>query len=175
MSSTISNQAKVKHNVMKKIITVVSLTFILSLDSMTQIKNPTSFIDPTGTYVLIDEIATDDTSKTVEYKNEVRVRLLDSSTVIVGFFFCQGPPAYNFGCFLDTLLYSKNTTVYTCPEFDSSCILTLTFSKDKVISKEQTEDYNWGCGFGHGVVANGIFEKTSNSAPDNFEWWIKEE
>jgi len=126
----------------------------------------TVFVNPTGTYIFRDEIAREDTGITLDYKNEIRALLLDSNTVVISFFFCEGPPAYNHGYFLDTLGYRNNIAVYTCPEEDTTCILTLTFSKDQVVSYEKTADYNWGCGFGHGVVANGTFDKTSSAPPD---------
>lgn len=39
------------------------------------------------------------------------------------------------------------------------------FRKDGILVKEQTADYNFGCGFGHAVVADGFYKKISNKEP----------
>ena len=132
-------------------------------------------IDPTGTYKLDSKLRKIG-QETYGNGGEIRVNMLNDSTIVVGFYFQNGAPSYNMGFFYDTLEYRNSKAIYRCDDDDSTCALTLTFTKDAVVSNEKTQDYNWGCGFGHGVVANGYFRKVSSSMPiklDPSEWFKK--
>jgi hypothetical protein len=48
---------------------------------------------------------------------------------------------------------------------DTSCKITFDFGKKGVLVNEETEDFNSGCGFGHAVVADGFYKKTSSKMP----------
>jgi hypothetical protein len=129
---------------------------------------PNIFINPTGRYELES-----DTERIGEdrygYSGEIRVKLLEGNRIAVGFYIDKGAPSYNSGSFLDTLAYDDSIAVYRPLEDDSTCALSLLFSKKGVLSTEQTADYNSGCGFGYAVVANGFFKKISSDAPTELD------
>jgi hypothetical protein len=77
--------------------------------------------------------------------------------------------SYSSGSFYDTLHYQNNTAVYGPTEYDSTCKVILTFYPNRVVVDEQTADFNNGCGFGHGVVANAVFRKKSSRRPTQKE------
>ena len=117
-----------------------------------------------GTYELV--------SKTVKkgddvygYAGEIQVKELTNNRIILSFFITKGAPSYNLGSFVDTLILTDNTAIYTVKEFDPSCKITFKFSNKGVQVNEQTDDYNFGCGFGHAVVANGYFKRVSSEIP----------
>ncbi len=120
--------------------------------------------DPTGTYDLIADTTMSEGER-FGYAGQIRVILMAPTQVAIGFGIDKGAPSYNSGGFVDTLDYLNHIAVYKCPEFDSTCAITLTFTKDGIQSSEQTDDFNSGCGFGHAVVANGYFRKTSSTRP----------
>lgn len=51
-------------------------------------------------------------------------------------------------------------------EIDSTCRIQFTFTSKGVTVIEQTADFNFGCGFGHAVVADGFFKKVSGEQPE---------
>ena len=77
----------------------------------------------------------------------------------------KGAPSYNSGSFIDTLIYKNNMAIYTDPVIDSSCKITFTFNKSGVLVKEEANDFNSGCGFGHAVVADGFYKIISRKVP----------
>lgn len=77
----------------------------------------------------------------------------------------KGAPSYNSGSFVDTLDYQNNKAIYTDPELDTTCKITFEFSTKGVVVKEETADFNSGCGFGHAVVADGFYQKISSKIP----------
>jgi hypothetical protein len=132
--------------------------------------NPHVFINPTGTYEM--QSKTERVGKDMYgYTGQIRVKLLKDKRIVVGFCICKGAPSYNLGLFLDTLTYNDSIAVYQPVKYDRTCTLTLLFSKNGVISTEQTANYNSGCGFGHAVVANGYFKKVSSKVPTEMGWW----
>ena len=160
----------VRRNVMRRTISICFVYLLMFLASANgQSLKRVGFINPTGTYELITHHTTDSTGVVWGYSGEIRVRLLDSSRIAVGFLFDEGGYAHHTGEFVDTLAYKNNVAVYTCPEDDSTCVLTLTFLWYKVVAVEQTDDYNWGCGFGQGVNATGIFKRVSSKPPKSLE------
>ena len=121
-------------------------------------------INPTGTYKL--------KSKTIKkgndvfgYTGEAEVIQINPNRIIMAFWICKGAPSYNSGSFIDTLTYNDNTAIYTDPDTDSTCVITFQFTKMGLAIKEETADYNFGCGFGHAVVADGLFYKKISSKP----------
>ncbi len=77
----------------------------------------------------------------------------------------KGAPSYNFGSFVDTLDYRSNKSVYINMQIDTTCKISFNFSKKGIIVKEETADFNSGCGFGHAVVADGFYRKISSKKP----------
>jgi hypothetical protein len=122
------------------------------------------YIDPTGTYDL-DSKTTKKGNDTYGYFGQIQIKALSTSKIVMTFFVCKGAPSYNSGSFVDTLDYQDNKAIYTDPELDKSCAITFDFNEKNVTVKEKTDNYNFGCGFGHAVVADGIFKKTSSKVP----------
>jgi len=123
-----------------------------------------NYIDPTGTYELDSK-----TEKKGEdifgYSGKIQVKKIKQDKIIMTFMICKGAPSYNSGSFVDTLDYNKNTVIYKTLDFDPSCLIKFDFNNKGIFVKETTNDLNSGCGFGHAVVADGFFKKTSSSEP----------
>ena len=61
--------------------------------------------------------------------------------------------------------YKNNRAIFTDPEADTTCKIIFDFKINGVTVKEETADYDFGCGFGHAVVADGFYKKTSAKIP----------
>jgi hypothetical protein len=125
-------------------------------------------INPTGSYKLVSNAKIKD-GDTYGYSGDIEVKLLDSSRIAISFYVTKGMPSYNSGSFIDTLFFQDNIAIYKTNE-DSTCTMTFKFSGRGIKVGEKTADYNSGCGFGHAVVANGFYKKTSSRVPqkENF-------
>lgn len=119
------------------------------------------FIDPTGTYILKGEIKK---NRIIGYYGELRVRLLDPATAAFCFYMNNGYPKYASVALLDTLKYEDNRIHYQSKR-DSTCSLILTFNVREVELMEIYSDPHNGCGFGPGVLAPAIFDKSSSEIP----------
>ena len=141
------------------------VSFLLfSVTAMSQ-KRAAHFLNPTGEYKLRAQKQKID-GKWYGYEGAIAVKLLSHSRLVMNFYVCKGYPSYNSGSFTDTLIYRNNRAVYTCPDdCDTSCRITFRFRPRGVQVIEQTADYNSGCGFGHAVVADGCYDKTSPAIP----------
>ena len=140
---------------------LLTLTSILILTSFIA---QTTYIDPTGTYQL------DSKTKKINgdiygYFGQIQVKKLNSDKIVMTFEVNKGAPSYNSGSFVDTLSYKDNKGIYTDPESDSTCKITFDFDKKGVTVKEETADYNSGCGFGNAVVADGFYKRSSSKTP----------
>lgn len=124
----------------------------------------TIYIDPTGTYQLALKTKKKN-GETYGYSGKIQIKKIGSDKIIVTFETNKGAPSYNSGSFVDTLNYTENKAIYTDPESDSTCKITLEFDKKGITVKEETADYNSGCGFGHAVVADGFYKRISNKTP----------
>lgn len=121
-------------------------------------------VDPTGTYTL-RSVTEERDGDVYGYSGTIQVKQLDKHTVVMTFEINKGAPSYNMGMFVDTLELNGNKVLYTVPESDSSCRITFRFSKKGVKVVEETDNYNFGCGFGHAVVADGYYDKTDHEVP----------
>lgn len=149
----------IKH-ILKKIIYIfLSLTLITCKSS--KIKN----LNPTGTYKL-GNYDVDSDKDLNEYFGEIQVQRLNNKSILMTFIINKGAPSYNSGSFIDTLDFQNNKALYITPEMDRSCRITFSFTNKGVDVKEQTDDFNSGCGFGHAVVADGFFKKISSKKPE---------
>jgi hypothetical protein len=115
--------------------------------------------DPSGIYVY-DSIANGNNV----YFGEIRIKKYVGQKYIMTFFICKGEPSYNSGSFIDTIEFKSKRFNYTTAD-DTTCLTTFNVSDSGLVINEKTENYNFGCGFGHAVVAHGFFRKTSNSTP----------
>ena len=147
---------------MKQIFIILILTTIwCCIVAMT---NQDKYVDPTGTYNL-ESKTTKKGDDVFGYSGQIQVETLTAKKIVMIFYINKGAPSYNSGSFADTLDYINNKTIYTDKSLDSSCVITFNFTEKGVTVDEKTEDYNFGCGFGHAVVANGFFKKTSSKKP----------
>ena len=124
---------------------------------------PVVFIDPTGSYKMRLNTHTEG-ENAYGYYGDMRVKMLTRSKIVIDWDMNTGAPSYSGGGINDTLVYFKNKAVFKTRE-DSTCKIEFQFFTNKVIVKEKTADYNWGCGFGHGVVGNGTYKKVSKRVP----------
>ncbi len=130
----------------------------------TQTINNKSYINPKGSYKYQGEI-TIKNGDTYGYFGNINIQQLTKNKIAVSFFICKGAPSYNSGSFVDTFMYANNYFEYLGVN-DSSCLISFKVTKLGITVNENTSDFNFGCDFGHGVVANGFFEKTSNRTPE---------
>lgn len=132
--------------------------------------SPPKNVDPTGTYILGSENQKND-EESYGYYGKVQVKKLSANRILMTFGVNKGAPSYNSGSFIDTLYYRDNKAIYTDPSSDSTCKITFIFSSAGITVKEETADFNFGCGFGHGVVADGFYKKISSKIPllENYE------
>jgi len=128
-----------------------------------QIKSNTTYINPTGTYKL-DSKTIKKNGETYGYFGDMKIKLLENSKIVLSLFVCKGAPSYNLGSFVDTLAYQNNIAIYT-PEWDSTCKITFYFKKKGITVDQYQDNLNFGCGFGHGVFADGFYKKTSSKTP----------
>lgn len=140
---------------------ILTLTIILLLTSFTV---QTTYVEPTGTYQLVSKTEKSD-GEIYGYFGQIQVKKLSNDKIVMTFEVNKGAPSYNSGSFVDTLIYKDNQAIYTDPEFDSTCKITFNFDKKGITVTEETADYNFGCGFGHAVVADGYYKQTSRKTP----------
>ncbi|WP_157503327.1 hypothetical protein [Mangrovimonas xylaniphaga] len=121
-------------------------------------------LNPTGTYELNIKQDLDDQEIYGNF-GRIQIEKLPQNKIVMTFMVNKGAPSYNSGSFIDTLDYSNNRTIYKT-DLDLSCEITFDFSNKGVKVFEKADDYNSGCGFGHGVFVNDFFEKISSEKPE---------
>jgi len=141
--------------------TILLLTLVIILTSFVV---QTGYIDPTGTYQL-DSKTTKKDGEIYGYSGQIQVKKISLDKIVMTFGVNKGSPSYNSGSFVDTLNYKNNKSIYTDLESDSTCKITFDFEKKGVTVKEETADYNFGCGFGHAVFADGFYKRISSKTP----------
>lgn len=119
--------------------------------------------DPTGLYKLDGDTVEKD-GETYGYFGQIKVKSLSKSKLVITLFVCKGAPSYNAGTLWDTLDVKGNIAVYT-PEDDSTCRITFNLKRKKIIVSQVQDNLNFGCGFGHGVFAEGTYIKVSDETP----------
>lgn len=122
------------------------------------------FLNPTGTYKFNEKTVKRD-GEVYGYFGEIRVKLIDSSKIAMSFYVCKGAPGYNSGSFVDTLDYVNEKVIYIS-EYDSTCRITFHFKKHGIDVTQSQANLNFGCGFGHGVFADGYFKRISRKTPE---------
>lgn len=141
-----------------------TLLFLCFLIMLTGFNMQNSYVEPTGTYKLNNIVKKKD-GETYGYQGQIQVKKINSGKIVMEFYVTKGAPSYNSGSFVDTLEYTKNKAIYRDMESDSTCTITFEFQKKGITVTEVTSNFNWGCGFGHGVIADGFYKKTSNKVP----------
>ena len=142
-----------------------NLIYILLFLSVTNCKtHEVNTFNPTGTYEL-GNYNPDSENKVIGYFGLIQVKRFTKDKIIMTFMVNKGAPSFNSGSFVDTLEYESNRAIYTNVEFDPSCEIIFNISAKGIAVKEKTDDYNFGCGFGHAVVADGFYRKISSEEP----------
>lgn len=145
---------------LKTILNVLLLTAVVACSKATI--HQTSYIDPTGTYELESETRQEG-DKIYGYTGRIQVKALKTNKVVMTFGINKGAPSYNSGSFVDTLGYRNNRSIYQPDSaIDSGCTITFDFTNGQVVVKEEA---GTACGFGYGVVADGVFTKTASGEP----------
>lgn len=98
-------------------------------------------------------------------EGQICVKRLSSDRIVITLYFYNGQPSGHSGSLIDTSAYTKNTSVYTTPEWDKSCKITFKFNQKGVIVDQKQGNLNDGCGFGQGVFADGYYKKVSSKVP----------
>jgi hypothetical protein len=135
----------------------ISLLIFALFSKMLASENP---LDPTGTYNMPEDTIIDG-----EYYGrfgEIQVNLLSESKIFISFSVSRGFPSYNMGNFEDTLSYNNNTAIYTLKD-EPDCEITFVFTNKDVNVFEKSIG---SCEFGGGVIAGGIYYKTSATNPE---------
>lgn len=140
------------------------IIIISSIFALTSFILQDKYIEPTGTYKLVSKVIMSK-GDAYGYSGTLQVKKISINKIIVNLDVNKGAPSYNSGGFYDTLNYNDNIAIFTTPEYDSTCKITLTFSKKGIDVKHETADYNDGCGFGHSVGAKGFYKKISSKVP----------
>ncbi len=144
---------------MKKLIFLIFLFFLLS-----SFNTQFNYIDPTGTYKL-NNIYKKDGDDEYGYSGLIQVKKINQKKIVMTFEVNKGAPSYNSGSFVDTLDYKENKAIFRDNKFDLTCKVIFDFRRKGINVIQETEDNNWGCGFGHGVVADGFYKKISSKTP----------
>lgn len=148
---------------MKTILNVLLLTAMVACSKATIDQN--NYINPTGTYELESETRQEG-DDTYGYTGQIQVKTLKANSIVMTFGINKGAPSYNAGSFVDTLDYRNNRSMYQRGSaIDSSCTITFDFTDKQVIVKEAAGNHSYSCGFGYGVVADGVFKKITSEEP----------
>jgi len=75
----------------------------------------------------------------------------------------RGAPSYNSGFLEGTLTLSNGEGTFQQSSGTGRCELRFVFSDDNVAVRYLNESVD--CGFGHGVFANGVYNRTSRDEP----------
>jgi hypothetical protein len=122
------------------------------------------YVNPTGIYKLVSK-AKQVQGDTYGTTGDIQVKAISRSKIVVALSVNMGAPAYNSGGLLDTLQYVNNTSVYIGGQDDPTCRIKLTFNEAGIKVTQKQADLNFGCGFGHGVFADGFYKKRSSKTP----------
>ena len=151
---------------MRQLLIIFSIIVTFILMNFLASGQTCKFVNPTGLYKYSGKSYKKD-GETYGYFGNVKVYLVDSSTIHLNFYICKGAPSYNSGSFIETLNYKNNKAVYfgdtTMPEL--TCKLTFDFTKTGINVELHSVNPNWACGFGHSVDAKGYYKKIKRKVP----------
>lgn len=151
-----------RHIIRNKLRGVLLLT--LWLVSIWACNNPSLYINPEGTFVTTNDTIMQGDDIIGRF-GEIQIKNLSKNRLVINFTVCNGAPSYNSGSFVDTLEYKNNEIIYTNPLNDPSCKIRFVIHENGISVEEQTEQSNFGCGFGHSVYSDGYFKKISKETP----------
>ena len=119
------------------------------------------FVDPTGTYILNGN---KQKGKIHGQFAEVRVKLLNDTSIAITMYANKGYPDFISGNFMDTIRYIDNRALYTS-KYDPDCQVVFLFDVDRVYIKQFYTDPTSTCGFTKGVLPFGYISKRSSITP----------
>lgn len=141
------------------------IIFVLIFGTVLSSSERTVEINPTGTYKL-DVKTTKKNGETYGYFGTIRVKRINKELIALTLFISKGAPSYNLGSLLDTIPYINNSALYANATYDSTCKIQFWFTQKGVTVEQTQANLNYGCGFGHGVFADGYYKKTSSAIPE---------
>ncbi len=146
---------------------------------------PPTSIDPNGTSEYYEQgnarsLSADEISGTYTYKNQdspegggyLVLKQLDNGRVKFELDINNGPPNYHSGTAVGEIELNGNSGVYTTSEYKTAgqqpCAISFMLVEGAVeLTQEQGSDMS--CGFGQGVVADGIYNKKNNKVLFQYE------
>ena len=144
--------------------TLSKLIFLIIVILFSSCNNNGNYINPTGSYELDGKSYVKD-GDTYGRFGEIQIKKLSDDKVVITFYVCNGAPSYNSGSFVDTLEYKNNKVIFTEPIYDPGCEIRFTFSDSGIVAVEKTENFSFGCGFGHSAYADGFYRRISSEDP----------
>lgn len=96
------------------------------------------------------------------YTGSLQIKRIANNKHVIVVYACKGAPSYNSGVLIDTVVYKNDTIVCRCI-CDSTCLISISFKGNKAFVEHNAGDYNFSCGFGHGVVATGTYKKSGKA------------
>lgn len=142
---------------MKTVRCILILTYLLTSTKSYSQKQ----INPEGYYYLVSNNHKDK-GEIYGYTGSLQIKRTISGRLVIVIYVNKGAPSYNSGVLIDTVENNTNNVICTCA-CDSSCKISISFKANKAIVKHNAEDYNFSCGFGHGVVASGMYMKSGKA------------
>ena len=112
----------------------------------------------TGTYEFDRSEYSEAVDESYGYFGEIRILQLNKYQVIMQLELCKGP-AFNLAAFSETLILEDSTLTYR-DDLIGPCEIIFKFEQDRIYVKENSNS-NLDCGFGHGVIVHGNFNKIS--------------
>lgn len=79
----------------------------------------------------------------------------------------NGPPNYPSGSATGVIAIQNNVAIFATNEFGGDCKITFTFQENQLMIEQLGGDVY--CGFGNGVIANGIYKKDKAEAIFQYE------
>ncbi len=146
---------------MKYLLFVIFLFIIIPGDAQFMSSQAQSFVDPTGTYILKGKFTK---SELKGHYGEIRVKLLDSSSIAMTFYMNSGYPAYFDGFFIDTLNYDGARAAFSC-RGGNYYKIAFRFTRDEVEISQAYMDPHYSCSFPKGVIFSGFIKKYSGNIP----------
>lgn len=86
------------------------------------------------------------------------------STVLLYIELTRGAPSYNSGSIYSRINLTNTPIILRSVDIDLKCAIELVLKKNSVILTTLNND----CGFGYGVVSDGLFKKTSAIISEHF-------
>ncbi len=135
---------------------LILVAFLTTRDCFSQIQT-----DIEGYYDLVSKTQKKN-GEVYGYTGSLQIKRIAKNKHVIVIYACKGAPSYNSGVLIDTVEYNTDNIICTCT-CDSSCKIQIRFKGNKAFVEHNAGDYNFSCGFGHGVVATGTYKKSGKA------------